>query len=356
MFSLTLPAIIFTLLVLELVFRLAIPASDPPHAYYDPNDQILRFDVDGPQSGNHTVGKLAQVRGEWQINNFGWNSEIEYRQELTNRPRIAIIGDSFVAALHLDVEDSMPGQLRRQIGDEVDVYSFGTSGAPMSQYLQMSRYVNRNFNPDLLVFNVVDNDFDSSLCEVSRLLGMMCLENADGRVIESEIVPYTPSKIRRWARKSSLIRYVFLNLNLETRFRRTVPEPQTRIGAPVGSPPVPAGTGRVENAIDYILRTIAEENHGKTVIFIIDGPRRTLYDDESPAPDELTLWKHGLLRDVTSRYGFHFIDLTDSFRRKYKQDGERFNSEHDYHWNENGHFVAAEALLKTLKDIDVVAK
>lgn len=247
----------------------------------------------------------------------------------------------------------MPGLLRQQIGDEVDVYSFGISSSPLSQYLHMSRYVTRNFDPDILVFNMVGNDFEENLCEVGWLLGMMCLDDTGGQFKESEIVPYSPSFTRRWARRSSLVRYMVLNLKLGTGAFEAVAGSRKLNVAPVGSLPAPLERSRVENAINYLLRTIAEENPQRAVVFIMDGPRRTLYGEDSPELDETTPWKNDLLRNVTGKYGFRYIDLTDEFRRKYEQDGEKFNSEQDYHWNKNGHSVVSQALLETLQDMDV---
>lgn len=355
LFLLTIPALLFTFLLLELVFRFVIPAAAPPHVYFDPKEQILRFDVNGPRSGTYTAGNLAQVRGRWRINNFGWNSEIDYNRGRSEKTRVAIIGDSYIESLHPNVEETMPGQLRQQIGDTVDVYSFGISSAPMSQYLHMSRYVTRNFDPDILVFNIVGNDFEQNLCEVGWLLGMMCLNDTGDQITESEIIPYSPSFTRRWARRSSLIRYMVLNLKLGTGAFEAVAGSRKLNVAPVGSMPAPLDRSRVANSIDYILRTIAEENPERAVVFIMDGPRRVLYGEESPELDETAPWKNRMLRDVTSKYGFRFIDLTEEFSRKYEQDGEKFNSEQDYHWNVNGHTVVAAALLETLQDIDVFA-
>ena len=356
LFLLTFPAVLFTFLLLELIFRFVIPAAAPPHVYFDPSEQILRFDVNGPRSGTYTVGNLAQERGRWRINNFGWNSEIDYHRDRSGKPRVAIIGDSYIESLQPDVEETMPGLLRQQIGDKVDVYSFGISSAPMSQYLHMSRYVTRNFDPDILVFNIVGNDFEENLCEVGWLLGMMCLDDTGAQIKESEIIPYSPSFARRWARRSSLVRYMVLNLQLGTGAFEAVAGSRKLNVAPVGSAPAPLDRRRVENAIDYLLRTIAEENSERSVIFIMDGPRRTLYGETSPELDETAPWKNSLLREITIKYEFRYIDLTNEFRRKYEQDGKKFNSEQDYHWNKYGHSVVAGALLRTLEEMNTVSK
>ena len=96
----------------------------------------------------------------------------------------------------------------------------------------------------------------------------------------------------------------------------------------------------------------AEENADRTVIIMLDGARRAIYRGDPQGSDEFTLWLHTLLRETTSRYGYQFIDLTEPFARKFQQDGVKFEWKQDYHWNENGHAVAAEALLQALQAIN----
>ena len=352
-FFLSLPAIVVVFLGTEMVFRFAIPAADPPHAYFDPEYRIFRFDVDGPRTGVNTVGNLAQLQAKWRVNNMGWISDIDYDMDGRDKPLVAIIGDSFIVALQVDVKDSLPSRLRRTIGDEYDVYSFGTSGAPLSQYLHMSRYVNRVFDPDVLVFNVVHNDFDQSLCNFWRPLGMLCLREDEAGIRESEVVPYTPSRIRRLARNSSLVRYLFLNLNLAGRIPRSVEPPEKRIKADASGDSQPDLEVRLEKAVDYILSKIAEENAGKTVIFMIDGPRRYIYGGEIDQRIEYELRMNQLLERQAREHGFPFFGLTEYFADDFESNQQKFESEIDYHWNELGHEVAARALAQTLKYIAV---
>jgi len=56
---LIIPAFVAMFLTLELVFRFAIPASNLPHAYFDPNDRAFKFDVNGSRTGTHTMGNPA---------------------------------------------------------------------------------------------------------------------------------------------------------------------------------------------------------------------------------------------------------------------------------------------------------
>ena len=92
------------------------------------------------------------------INNEGWNNEIKYIQNKTNY-RIAIIGDSYVEAFQVDVNESFPSLLQINFPD-IEVYSFGISGSPLSNYYQMIKYVSKKFNTDLYIINMVNNDYD----------------------------------------------------------------------------------------------------------------------------------------------------------------------------------------------------
>ena len=97
-----------------------------------------------------------------RTNNYGFVSNIDYDPTKTT-PLIAIIGDSYIEAAMVPYEQTGAGRLAKQLQDGARVYSFGASGAPLSQYLAYAEYVGKEFHPDVLVILVVDNDFDESL-------------------------------------------------------------------------------------------------------------------------------------------------------------------------------------------------
>lgn len=150
----TVPALIGIFMLLEVFFRLIMPACEAPFCYYDESDQILRFEK-SPQSGVHTVGPFALQRGRWHINNAGWNNEVDYQSSGRSKPLIAIIGDSYIEAFHVDVDKNIASNLRRSLQGTFDVYSFALSGASLADYLQMSRYVRKKFKPDIIIINVI---------------------------------------------------------------------------------------------------------------------------------------------------------------------------------------------------------
>jgi hypothetical protein len=334
-------------LILELTFTFIIPASQFPYYYYDQNDRILRYATTEQREGVVTIGYLAQQRTRWRINKAGWNSDIDFGETKRNL-RIAVIGDSYVEALQVNVGDSLAGQLRRMVSPEIEVYDFGISGAPLSQYLQMARYARAHFNPDILVVNVVHNDFDESLCSVKRTAGMLCLEVEGDSVREAPILPYQPNPVLRMARHVALFRYVTVNLKLIAWFQQAFVSNRTnaQYNANIDVQEVRSNESRIKQATDYVLKKLQLENEGKPVVFLIDAPRKDIY--AGTLAHSNVLWLNELLRTKCREFGFDVIDLTEEFARLFEAHHVHFESEYDWHWNELGHKTAAGKLYDHL--------
>jgi len=344
---LTAPSLIAVVLVLELVLTFIIPAAEFPYYYYDPNEHILRFSTTEQREGVFTIGPLAQQRGQWKINNAGWNSAIDFLETKRKR-RIAIIGDSYVEALQVNVEDSLAGQLRQMLSPDVEVYAFGISGAPLSQYLQMARYARDHFDPDILVVNVVHNDFDESLCSVKRQAGMLCLEADGDRMREAPILAYQPNPVLRMLRHVAIIRYAAVNLQLPTLIQRAFrgKKKNPEHNANIDVQEVYYHESGIKQVTDYVLKTLQHENRGKSVVFLIDAPRRDIY--AGTLGQSNVFWLNELLIRKCGEFGFDVIDLTGEFAKLFEAHHVHFESQYDGHWNEYGHKTAARKLYDHL--------
>ncbi|NGZ95508.1 MAG: hypothetical protein CV089_05135 [Nitrospira sp. WS110] len=347
---LTLPSLLGTFLILELIFTFIIPANQFPYYYYDPDDRILRFSTTEQREGVHTIGLLAQQRAKWSINNAGWNSAVNFETS-KHKPRIAIIGDSYVEAFQANVGDSLAGQLRKLVSPHFDVYDFGISGVPLSQYLQMARYVRTRFAPDILVINVVHNDFAESLCAVSRKVGMLCLEYDGQDFSEAPISAYQPNSMFRLARYSSLARYLVSNLQIEGRLQRlsSTKQNNAKYNANIDVDKAKSLKDSIRKATDYVLATMIRENGGTPMVFLMDAPRKDIYNGTTSESN--VRWMHELLEEKTAQYGIALVDLSDEFKSLFEAEKVHFESEYDNHWNENGHRVAAYALYRKLRTL-----
>jgi hypothetical protein len=323
-----------------------------PHAYSDPDHRVLQYDPHGRTEGVFTIGRFAQQRGRWRINNYGWNSEIDYESVRSPyKPLIAIIGDSYIEAFQVNVEDSIAATLRKLAKGEYDVYSFGVSGAPLSQYLLMSRYVNYHFKPDVIVMNVIHNDFEASIENLVKDPYSLQLTYKNGAFSEVSPRLYEPSTVRRMLGRSAFVRYLALNLRMNFDVRTIITrlseeKDARRFNANVDVESVQANRHIIEEATFFLVSQLKKENPNTKLVFMIDAPRNDIYSGTVERSD--VLWMHDILRSACVQYECRFVDLTGPFTEKFKTDHVKFNSDLDSHWNEVGHRVAAEVLYDNL--------
>jgi len=212
----------------------------------------------------------------------------------------------------------------------------------------MARYARAHFDPDILVVNVVHNDFDESLCSVKREAGMLCLEYDGNAVHEPSIIPYEPNPVFRMARRINSILYIVANLQISARLDRLASRIRStpNYNANIDVESVKTIRSRIETAVDYVLSTLKRESRGRPVVFIMDAPLKDIYANTLKQSD--VRWLNELLQHKTLQFGFVFIDLTDAFARIFESEHVRLDVQYDGHWNKRGHEAAAQALHTTL--------
>jgi len=342
---------LLTLGVFEMFFRWVLPATQSPLTEYDRAFNIPRYQSDGRREGISTTGRWCERPVHWRINNDGWNSAIDYAPAGDRgKPLVAIIGDSYIDALQVNVGESVMDDLRRRQAGRREVYGFGFSGAPLSQYLQMSRYVRQVFRPEVLVFNIVYNDFDESLRELDPKPYFLQLSPGAGGLEEVQPKAYEPSRIKRLAAHSAIVRYLWLNLHLPEllQSRRGPKGEPDRFYADVDIVELERHRELIERATFDLVDRIRQENPGTEIIFMMDAPRTDIY--EGKAGEGRLGWLHQLMRRACERSGCRFLDLTAPFRERYERDHVPLNFPNDYHWNETGHALAAEVLDAALNE------
>ncbi|MFZ5562762.1 MAG: SGNH/GDSL hydrolase family protein [Thermodesulfobacteriota bacterium] len=342
----TLPVVAAVLLFLELFFRLVIPACTKPLAFFDRDHAMLRADATRRTTGLYTMGPLAQYRARWRTNNWGWNSPVDYVSEKGEKKRVCIIGDSYVRALQVDVDKSFSSLLRRMAGDTCEVYSFGHDGAPLSQYLHMSRYVRRVFSPDVMIFLLIHNDFDESLVSLARKPYFLQLaENREGFY---EVAPQeTP--LYQWLTWSATFRYMFKNLDLAGIYFKMAERPKGYT-ANVDPDRLAGHRDRLLAVTTFVLKRIRDENPGIRLIVAMDAPRPDIYS-EGPIEESPVFWMNRMAADICAKLGLEFVDLTGPFQEAFKTTGDRLEFDINNHWNENGHDLAARILASNLQGL-----
>lgn len=331
---------------LELFFRFIIPACQTPFRNFHQKDQIIKLKGLISNTGTYTIGNLAQQKGKYRINNAGWNSCIDYHKSNRNKPLIALIGDSFIEAVNVDVDKSYAAFLRAGVNHQYNVYRFAISGAPFSQYLHICRHVNKHYNPDFFIINLVHNDFYESLQPNTRKPGMLYLHADSTGVHEQKILPFHPNRIKRFLSISSIIRYLYINLKINRKL--SLKRENAQFNANINVKVAKSFENEIAMAVDYILERISIEFPGKKVFFTMDAPRKDLYAGN--LENSNVAWLNQLMMAKTEKYGFPFLDMTETFQDKFQKTGKKYETVYDAHWNEYGHQVVAERIVKELKE------
>jgi hypothetical protein len=348
----TFPSIILFFLLLDLFFRLIIPASDPPKGLFDEAEKMEYFSTER-EDGVYTIGRFSEIRARWHINNMHWNYPIDY-QSNNGKKLIPVIGDSFIEAFQVNVGKNYPYLLREQILNDYEVYAFGKSGAPLSQYLQISRYVKRHFNPDIFIINVVYNDFDESIKELSHndMPFLKISIDTNGSLSEIQPVPTYSSQhhmsIKKLLLKSALFRYLYFNLQIMELRNNIKSHSNPNFEANINPRDVRDNEELISRVTDYLVKTLREENKEKRIIIIMDAPRANIYNHT--LNKSKVLWMNEMMSRICKNHDIEFIDLTSCMYHDYQVNSIKFNSETDGHWNEYGHKFVSKILYEYLNE------
>ncbi len=340
--SALLAAWIVPLLGVELLLRVLPVHGYLRYARVDAEQPIHRFEPD--QEFTWSKDWNFSIVNTVAVNNAGFVSDVAYRADAPG-PLLAVVGDSYVEAVMVPYRSTCAGRLATLLEPAARVYSFGMSGAPLSQYLAFARHARDTYRPDGLVVVVIDNDYDESLIEYGAKVRFHQFADR-GEGVALERIDHAPSLRSRLLLRSALVRYLVYNLQALESARRV----RSRI-AGTEDPrlfsvhtPARAERARVaasKRAVDAFLDLLpayAGLDPGR-IAFVVDGIRPRLYDGRALAA------ARGSFVDVMRRYflanadraGYAAIDLQPRFIAHYRRHRQRFEWPRDDHWNALGH-------------------
>lgn len=357
--ALTAGAILITFAFLEVVvFGFIFVPSDVLHNVTI--NQVVRYQPGSTPTFRHPDGRKTHLT----INADGWNStKPEYvRDKIPGVLRVAVVGDSYVHGAFINTDQGFPEVLERELnaaGKKVEVYRFGMDGAPMSQYLWMLRKEVINYHPDVVVVQLIHNDFDESY----RFMGtrynssfMKIGTDAVGNpkeIAPEDFRPGWPDTLR----ELKTFRYLYYSTNMYLRIKSLV----TRYvwGSKEDyAPEFISSAVDVRNIADhdkirwvtrYVMgeiRKLADEQ-GFKLMFSMDGVREAIYDGKPVAS-----YPVGFLNQVSGETAAElkvpFLDLQDTFAKDYAVNKQRLEFPYDWHWNEHANELVGKAIAARL--------
>lgn len=286
-------------------------------------------------------------------NNYGFINNQDYA--LNSRiPLIAVIGDSYVEAAMIPYKKTVHGILAQKLRDKWRVYSFGASGAPLSQYLAFAKYARETFAPKKMVFLIITNDFDESSLEYKAAPGLHYFKKTPSDRLELTRIDYAPTILTRLFRNSKLMMYLFTNLNIQHNLSNLFNRSTTPVS--VGQTSVVANDKRVKLSQKIIkeffklLPTYAQLEK-KDILFVVDGLRPHLYTKAGrlAAKGSYAFIMRNFFIETAKAYSYPILDLSEYFIEDYTKHHTRFEFEHDGHWNSYAHALVAEILVQNYR-------
>jgi hypothetical protein len=359
--SLTLASVLVFLLLCEfVVFRFIWLASDAPRLAYA--NEVVRYAPN--QQG---VWRLRnEVAAPYRINAQGWNSGAgEYmRERHTGIARIAVVGDSYVEALQVAHNASFAEALGRALGESgarTEIYRFGMSGAPLSQYVHMVEREVVGYRPDWIVVSVVHNDFDESFRFVQGRYtsSFMKFRMEDGKVAgELPPTPWRPG----WGdtlRLTATARFFLYRWQVR-------PQPIIDLFLPRqdgGGESPWAGNVEIGRILEMQRDVAAAADHAverlaalaaaadARLLMVIDGDRHAIYRGDAASP---ALALNRILANAAERHRAAFLDLHPVYAAHWAAHHRRFDFEADGHWNELGHSIVGTAIADRIRQAPAV--
>lgn len=336
-------SILITFLMLEILVRLFLPVSD---VLYGISDAERGYHREPNQRGRYVLG-MGEVYGRYSINAQGWNASRDYTPESTADLRVAVIGDSFIEALQVDVNEAFPDLMEATLDGgqcgSVEVYRFGIAGAPLSHYWAIMQHVAETYHPDLFIINIITNDFDQSL-KGGEFFGpyFWRFERSD-----DEFTPIPP-EARQVEFRDRLLDSIALR-----RFLNTNMQMDARLRAGLQLPPETALTeGRVANDDISLLTSYLFDEYQRiaadsALLLTMEADRASIYGDpHDPQQQAYEALVSGLAREKQIDY----LNLRTILAADYARNHQPFEFTLDAHWNEHGHTVVANALTTWVED------
>jgi len=322
---------IMLLIAVELFYRFGLRAREYPRGIQDPVTNISYFDNSWVSEGVGSFGPLCKPMGHWRINNAGWNSFFDYcERENYNRPRVAILGNSYIEGLAADVDAHLDVKLFDMFNHDIDIYAFGMSGASFAQYLGTIHYIESQFDPDVYLILLssfgVSRSLDSSISPYR-----FYIEKSDsGYVLVDPPEVFVQNRYGRIIFRSALARYLKLNRQVSAQ------KLDIDVSEMVGSGPISD-----EIPLEYL-------SAGQ---FFVEEFERILPDDKIiffASSDRLDYLILSELQDSSS--SFVLVNLDSYMSADYEEYGIEFHRSYDAHWNNYGHEVVARGLYPYVRE------
>ena len=374
----------------ELFYRWVMPARQSPLPSYESVFKLRNFDHQKTPSGFFSSGRWIQQRSHWTINSWGWNSSVEYCSDAERNGQSVVVfsGDSQIEGFYVNEDEHMAHvftQIDRVKNPQTFSigYSMASSGFTLATYPTLARYLKHHgIKPKALVLLANPGDFKG----ISPLWGAPYRSQfptyqitpfPDFSITPAPIYPYTSTSLRRFLRKSALVRYFVFNVRLNPfgfaqsrrdlalEKRKDLPKVKSNLSINTRSKQQwrslseeeLVNTPEAKATFEFLVKEIHHILPKTPLIFLGDAPRGEIKHSikKNKEIDSSSLPRFALSRFIEKQCSTlklcTFFDPTDLFTQALKT-GEQVDFKHNPHWNAYTHAQIAHALHLIINQIE----
>ena len=158
-----------TLVLLELVLRLALGNLDVAPFVLEPGDgRCVGLEPGASSAYTGTLLRIPTI--EHAINEQGFRGPERPEQPEPSTLRVVALGDSFTFGQGVSAEQALPAALEAELlgagAPPLEVLNFGVPGFNLAESIDQYRYFARQWHPQVVVMFLFENDLDGPLCDI----------------------------------------------------------------------------------------------------------------------------------------------------------------------------------------------
>ena len=234
-------SILLFLILAELLVRiLGFAGHTVPNTYID-GEYRLKPNA----TGIWTKGTSAEIKSRYNINNQGFNSNINYSFEDTSKIYIALIGDSYIEGFHSSVDLSIGRRVEKYLPEHrIEVHEYGISGWNAWNYLKIAKEICDKYQ--IVYILITDKDLTGGIPSNAKIAGK-------------------PSTIRKIYNLSHFLRYMNINRGITRSLQRLGPKRM-----------VPPTKSRKDHIPEYSLLSL----YPKNCIFLYEKDKFSYHNEK----------------------------------------------------------------------------
>lgn len=277
-----------------------------------------------------------------QTNNYGFNTVVDFAND---KSVTCVIGDGYVDALHVRREESFSAIINEK---GINIFPVGITGAQLSQYIIFLEWMKKEFDCRKYVFVITEDSFDKNILPTKIAPQGFHYFDTDGKLV---LNPYYPSVTKRLLRESRAVNYLYYNLYLKTPLSymyqagRISLNWASQFGNQNQNDMKASDNHR--NTTDMFFSALTHSKaYSQDILFVLDGDRRSIYNGHEGRQDLNKIFYDYFVQKVDEN-NLVYMDLHKNFQNAYAKNPMKFNFSYDYHWNELGHSIVADAIIES---------